>query len=288
MAVVDQIGQAAGGGNDDIDAAVKLADLRHTRHSAQHQRGRDLGATGQHTNMLFDLHRQLTGRGQDQGAGGLRRRTAREREQVMQDRQHEGGGLAGAGLGDAEDVAPLKLRADRLRLDRGRGGEFGALQRRCQRGGEAEIRERSSRIRDRSQKNILSAGSRFLAGNRGSVTSQAHLAGTGLGATGRAFGARSALSLPRGAQRFSLLAVISGKKRLAPEFTCRNDFSPHDPEFSRTGRCVAGICGVPGQNARAISILVRATGLSLPDCTRHLLAGTCPALVHRSSIRPSR
>ena len=37
----------------------------------------------------------------------------------MQDRQREGRGLAGAGLRDADDIAALARKGDRLGLDRG-------------------------------------------------------------------------------------------------------------------------------------------------------------------------
>ena len=54
---------------------------------------------------------------------------AAELEELVQDRQREGRGLAGAGLGDAEDVAARELRGDRLRLDRRRRVEAGAGER---------------------------------------------------------------------------------------------------------------------------------------------------------------
>ena len=40
---------------------------------------------------------------------------------MIEDRQREGGGLAGSGLGDADDIASGKHLRDRLRLDRGGG-----------------------------------------------------------------------------------------------------------------------------------------------------------------------
>ena len=46
----------------------------------------------------------------------------------MQDRQGEGGGLAGARLGDAEEVAAFEHERDRLRLNRGGDGVVLALQ----------------------------------------------------------------------------------------------------------------------------------------------------------------
>jgi len=52
----------------------------------------------------------------------MRQERAALGRQSMQDRQREGGRLAGAGLGDAAKVAAGQDRRDRLRLDRrGRG-----------------------------------------------------------------------------------------------------------------------------------------------------------------------
>ena len=59
--------------------------------------------------------------------------------EALQDRQGEGGGLAGAGLGDAEQVAPVEDAGDGLRLDRGGRVVAFAGQRLEQRRSEAEI-----------------------------------------------------------------------------------------------------------------------------------------------------
>ncbi len=64
----------------------------------------------------------------------------------MQDRQGEGGGLAGAGLGDAQQVAAGEHAGDGLRLDRGgRGVAFGG-QRLEERLGEAEVGKLSQNL----------------------------------------------------------------------------------------------------------------------------------------------
>ncbi len=65
---------------------------------------------------------QFAGRGQDQRTR-LARATAhflRGRAQVLQQRQAEGGGLAGTGLCTGQQVATGKRQRDRLLLDRGR------------------------------------------------------------------------------------------------------------------------------------------------------------------------
>ena len=67
----------------------------------------------------MDLLRQLARGGDDQGAD----LAARSADQALQDRQDEGRGLAGAGLGQAHDVVSLEGRRDGLLLD-GRGLEI--------------------------------------------------------------------------------------------------------------------------------------------------------------------
>ena len=69
---------------------------------------------------LRDLAREFAGRAEHQHAGAaLRRRTPVGRE-LVKDRQREGRGLAGAGLGDADQIAALHQRRDRLGLNRRR------------------------------------------------------------------------------------------------------------------------------------------------------------------------
>ena len=82
---------------------------------------RDRPAVG--PDALVDLHRELAGRDEDQGAdrvAGRRERGVGVRPEAVEDRQREGGGLAGAGLGGGEDVAAGEDEGDGLRLD-GRG-----------------------------------------------------------------------------------------------------------------------------------------------------------------------
>ena len=74
---------------------------------------------------LVDLHRELAGRDEDEGAdrvAGRREARVRVLAQPVEDRQREGRGLAGAGLGGGEDVASLEDEGDGCCLDRRRGG----------------------------------------------------------------------------------------------------------------------------------------------------------------------
>ena len=71
---------------------------------------------------LGDLAREFARRAEHEHAGAAARRRARSVSEVVEDRQRESGGLAGAGLGDADEVAALHQRRDGLGLNRRRLG----------------------------------------------------------------------------------------------------------------------------------------------------------------------
>ena len=71
---------------------------------------------------LGDLGRQFAGRRQDQGPAAPARGGFAILGEPLKDGQGEGGGLAGAGLGDAQDIAALENQRNGLGLDRGGGG----------------------------------------------------------------------------------------------------------------------------------------------------------------------
>ena len=115
-----QVEQTARRGDDDIDAATDDLDLRADFQTTDHQGRGQAHVAGIGLQVFTDLGRQLTRRRQDQGAAGFRLRTLVEFGQAVQDRQHEGGGLAGTGLGNAHQVTAGEKMRDGLRLDRGR------------------------------------------------------------------------------------------------------------------------------------------------------------------------
>ena len=105
--------------DQNIHAASQLLDLRVDLDAAEDDRGvqRQVPAVG--VDALPDLRRQLAGRRQDQRthrAPALARQ--RIGVQALQQRQGETGGLAGAGLGTGENVAPLQNDRDGLALYR--------------------------------------------------------------------------------------------------------------------------------------------------------------------------
>ncbi|EXF42815.1 hypothetical protein BAY1663_04768 [Pseudomonas sp. BAY1663] len=109
------IDQAARGGNDDLRALANGLELR--AHRCTTVDGDDANA-GQQLGVGFegrgDLQGQLAGRREDQ-----RLRLAPGGVDLRQDRQREGGGLAGTGLGLADHVVATEDHRDRLGLDGG-------------------------------------------------------------------------------------------------------------------------------------------------------------------------
>ena len=115
-ALAHVVEQAARTGHDDIDAAAQLRDLRLRAHAAIDGDAAQPGLAAQRADGRMGLLGQFARGGQDERAHVA----ARAGQQPLQQRQHEGGGLAGAGLGQAHHVAPLRDQRDRLLLDRRR------------------------------------------------------------------------------------------------------------------------------------------------------------------------
>ena len=126
-ALLEMVEQPARRRHQDVDATGHRGDLRLLADAAEdHRRAQpEMPAVG--AEAVTDLDRQLAGRGQHQAARGpaLERSPSRaiaRGGKALQDRQRESGGLAGAGLGDAQQIAAGQQIGDRLRLDRRRHG----------------------------------------------------------------------------------------------------------------------------------------------------------------------
>ena len=139
-ALVDEIEQAARRRHQHFDAARERALLRDDRYAADRQRDverADVTAIG--AEAVGDLPGQFARRRQNQHAAGFLRRAHALGVEVIEDRQREGRGLAGAGLRNADDVAALASDRDGLGLDRSGSFVFlfreGAKDRLC----EAEV-----------------------------------------------------------------------------------------------------------------------------------------------------
>ena len=103
LAAVGKIEQPAGCRDQNVGAAHDLRFLVAEGHAADQQRDVELMVYPVAGEALFDLGGEFAGRFEDERA-----RHSRARPPLFEARQHrqsEGGGLAGAGLGDAQHVA---------------------------------------------------------------------------------------------------------------------------------------------------------------------------------------
>src|SRR5690606_2187319 len=123
LALLDEILDAAGGADHDVDALLEGAHLSSLRHAAVDLRGEEADAAGDRLHGAVDLQRQLAGRREDDRArlaadlpalAGLRLQDA------LDQRSAESDGLARAGAAAAEHVAALEHGRAGCRLDRER------------------------------------------------------------------------------------------------------------------------------------------------------------------------
>ena len=139
------IHQPPGRGDDDVDASLEGAFLRAHLDAAVDGDAREIGVIGEALHVVFDLHAELTRRREDQHAreAAFRGPFGPRLEDAVQDRQHEGHGLAGARVGAADHVMPLQRDRNHRALDRRRLQEAADLDPFEQRRLEAERVERN-------------------------------------------------------------------------------------------------------------------------------------------------
>jgi hypothetical protein len=104
-ALFDQVDQAAGSSDEYVHAALKLADLRADLGAAANHRHAQAEAGAVGFERGGNLAGEFAGRGQHEHARALVRGRALVAEQLVEDRSSEGQRLAGAGLGEAHDIA---------------------------------------------------------------------------------------------------------------------------------------------------------------------------------------
>ncbi len=92
------------------------------RHAADGERDARAQIAAVGLEAFDDLGGQLAGRAQHQHAAAACFRPPAGLREMIEDRQREGGGLAGSGLRDADDVARGEHLRNGLGLDRGGGG----------------------------------------------------------------------------------------------------------------------------------------------------------------------
>ena len=102
--LVDQVEQAAGRCDQNVDTAAQRIDLRALRDTAHDDGVAQVEMMAIGLDAVGNLQGKLAGRRQDQCPGRGWQRLDAVLVEVLQQRQREGRRLAGAGLGDAQNV----------------------------------------------------------------------------------------------------------------------------------------------------------------------------------------
>ena len=138
---VEMIDQAPRRRHQHVEPARQRADLRAVRHAAEDDGDVERQAGREVAEALRDLAGEFARRGEHENARPAARRGPLVGDEAVEDRQREGRRLAGAGLGDADQVASVHQDGNGLSLNRGRLGVAHLGQRGHERRGEAEAVE---------------------------------------------------------------------------------------------------------------------------------------------------
>ncbi|GMA18606.1 hypothetical protein GCM10025862_06270 [Arsenicicoccus piscis] len=171
-AALDQVAQATRRGDEDVEPAGQRLDLRRVGHATRDELVPQAHDVHQRRQRVADLHGQLTGRHQDDGAHLTGRGVAAG--QPGDRRQPERQGLARAGLTAAEDVLARQRVREGRGLDRERLGDAvlrEALDQRHRQaqGLEAVVvghRHRARGVRVHVQRGVVPAGTLVEAASR--------------------------------------------------------------------------------------------------------------------------
>ena len=117
LCVPEMVNYATGGANDHLWVGAERRCLRAEGEAADNECDADIGVDGKALGHPVRLDGELAGRREHQCTRGGNALGAIE--QALEDREHEGGGFAGAGDGAAEDVAAGQSKGDDGGLDRG-------------------------------------------------------------------------------------------------------------------------------------------------------------------------
>ena len=149
LLAADEIEQAAGGGDDDVDALAQRLDLRLFLDAAENRGHADRQALAVVADVFHDLHGELAGGGEDERLEPAWLARAVRVGEAVEHRQHESRRLAGAGLGDGDDVHAQHHLGNGGGLHRRRAGVACFLNRAEDPGLESEVAERHARTLDR-------------------------------------------------------------------------------------------------------------------------------------------
>ena len=138
---VEMIDQAPRRRHQHVEPARQRADLRAVRHAAEDDGDVERQAGREVAEALRDLAGEFARRGEHENARPAARRGPLVGDEAVEDRQREGRRLAGAGLGDADQVASVHQDGNGLSLNGGRLGVAHLGQRGHERRGKAEAVE---------------------------------------------------------------------------------------------------------------------------------------------------
>ena len=133
--------QTARGCDQHINTAAKRLALTAKADTAENGRDGKAKMLAIGAEALGDLRRQFARRAQHQHAAATARRAALQQGKLMQQGQRKGRGLAGTGLGNAQQVAPFQHGRNGLGLDGGWGFVALILQSLKEKGVEAQSLE---------------------------------------------------------------------------------------------------------------------------------------------------
>ena len=119
QALLDEILQTAGAGDEDVDTGLQRLGLGLLADSAEDGPAAQSGDRSQRLQRSVDLGGELTGGSQDHRSGLAGTRLRRRCRQPGDQRQQEGVGLAGAGAAPAEDIPAGDGIREGRGLDRG-------------------------------------------------------------------------------------------------------------------------------------------------------------------------
>lgn len=120
---LEHVDQTAGRGNADLDTTGEVADLGALGHTTVDASVANAGGLAELCDLLLNLNSELTSGGEDEDDGSIARGQQRLGVDVNDGRQTVRKGLAGARLGNTDDVATGESHGPALGLNGGRSRE---------------------------------------------------------------------------------------------------------------------------------------------------------------------
>ena len=139
--LLHEVFQAAGAGDDDVDAALQRLLLRTLADAAEHSGDAKADGLGERGDGRGDLGGQLAGGGEHEAAGQAGPALVAGGRQAGDEREREGDGLAAARASATEEVTAGERVGQGVTLDRERLGLSGGGENGGELGGDAELEE---------------------------------------------------------------------------------------------------------------------------------------------------